>query len=150
MEEVNEILAKNTKMIFVTAGMGGGTGTGAAPVIAQAARDMGILTVGIVTVPFTFEGRKRRTQAEEGIEKMREAVDTLLVINNDKLREMFGNLTLVNAFENADDVLAIAAKGIAEVISVTGQINVDFNDVNTVMKDSGVAIMGSAEAEGEK
>jgi len=129
--------------------MGGGTGTGAAPVIAQAARDMGILTVGIVTVPFTFEGRKRRTQAEDGIEKMRQAVDTLLVINNDKLREMFGNLTLVNAFENADDVLAIAAKGIAEVISVTGQINVDFNDVNTVMKDSGVAIMGSAEAEGE-
>ena len=149
LDDVNEILAKNTKMIFVTAGMGGGTGTGAAPVIAQAARDMGILTVGIVTVPFTFEGRKRRTQAEEGIEKMREAVDTLLVINNDKLREMFGNLTLVNAFENADDVLAIAAKGIAEVISVTGQINVDFNDVNTVMKDSGVAIMGSAEAEGE-
>ena len=149
LEDINEILAKNTKMIFVTAGMGGGTGTGAAPVIAQAARDMGILTVGIVTVPFTFEGRKRRSQAEEGIEKMREAVDTLLVINNDKLREMFGNLTLVNAFENADDVLAIAAKGIAEVISVTGQINVDFNDVNTVMKDSGVAIMGSAEAEGE-
>ena len=149
LEDVNEILAKNTKMIFVTAGMGGGTGTGAAPVIAQAAKDMGILTVGIVTVPFTFEGRKRRSQAEEGIDKMREAVDTLLVINNDKLREMFGNLTLVNAFENADDVLAIAAKGIAEVISVTGQINVDFNDVNTVMKDSGVAIMGSAEAEGE-
>jgi cell division protein FtsZ len=149
LDDVNEILSKNTKMIFVTAGMGGGTGTGAAPVIAQAARDMGILTVGIITVPFTFEGRKRRTQAEEGIEKMRESVDTLLVINNDKLREMFGNLTLVNAFENADDVLAIAAKGIAEVISVTGQINVDFNDVNTVMKDSGVAIMGSAEAEGE-
>ena len=149
LEDVNEILAKNTKMVFVTAGMGGGTGTGAAPVIAQAAKDMGILTVGIITVPFTFEGRKRRTQAEEGIEKMRESVDTLLVINNDKLREMFGNLTLVNAFENADDVLAIAAKGIAEVISVTGQINVDFNDVNTVMKDSGVAIMGSAEAEGE-
>ena len=149
LEDVNEILAKNTKMIFVTAGMGGGTGTGAAPVIAQAAKDMGILTVGIITVPFTFEGRKRRTQAEEGIEKMRESVDTLLVINNDKLREMFGNLTLVNAFENADDVLAIAAKGIAEVISVTGQINVDFNDVNTVMKDSGVAIMGSAEAEGD-
>ena len=149
LEDVNEILAKNTKMIFVTAGMGGGTGTGAAPVIAQAAKDMGILTVGIITVPFTFEGRKRRTQAEEGIEKMRESVDTLLVINNDKLREMFGNLTLVNAFENSDDVLAIAAKGIAEVISVTGQINVDFNDVNTVMKDSGVAIMGSAEAEGE-
>ena len=149
LEEIKEILAKNTKMIFVTAGMGGGTGTGAAPVIAQTARDMGILTVGIITVPFTFEGRKRRTQAEDGIEQMRDAVDTLLVINNDKLREMFGNLSLVNAFEQADDVLAIAAKGIAEVISVTGQINVDFNDVNTVMKDSGVAIMGSAEAEGE-
>ena len=149
LEDINDILSNNTKMIFVTAGMGGGTGTGAAPVIAQAAKEIGILTVGIVTVPFTFEGRKRRTQAEDGIEKMRQAVDTLLVINNDKLREMFGNLSLVNAFENADDVLAIAAKGIAEVISVTGQINVDFNDVNTVMKDSGVAIMGSAEAEGE-
>jgi len=149
LDDINEILAKNTKMIFVTAGMGGGTGTGAAPVIAQAARDMGILTVGIITVPFTFEGKKRRTQAEDGINKMRDAVDTLLVINNDKLREMFGNLSLVNAFEQADDVLAIAAKGIAEVISVTGQINVDFNDVNTVMKDSGVAIMGSAEGEGE-
>ena len=149
LEEIKDILAKNTKMIFVTAGMGGGTGTGAAPVIAQTARDMGILTVGIITVPFTFEGRKRRTQAEDGIEQMRDAVDTLLVINNDKLREMFGNLSLVNAFEQADDVLAIAAKGIAEVISVTGQINVDFNDVNTVMKDSGVAIMGSAEAEGD-
>ena len=149
LEDINDILSNNTKMIFVTAGMGGGTGTGAAPVIAQTAKEMGILTVGIVTVPFTFEGRKRRTQAEDGIEKMRQAVDTLLVINNDKLREMFGNLSLVNAFENADDVLAIAAKGIAEVISVTGQINVDFNDVNTVMKDSGVAIMGSAEAEGE-
>ena len=149
LDDINDILSNNTKMIFVTAGMGGGTGTGAAPVIAQTAKEMGILTVGIVTVPFTFEGRKRRTQAEDGIEKMRQAVDTLLVINNDKLREMFGNLSLVNAFENADDVLAIAAKGIAEVISVTGQINVDFNDVNTVMKDSGVAIMGSAEAEGE-
>ena len=149
LDEIKDILAKNTKMIFVTAGMGGGTGTGAAPVIAQTARDMGILTVGIITVPFTFEGRKRRTQAEDGIEQMRDAVDTLLVINNDKLREMFGNLSLVNAFEQADDVLAIAAKGIAEVVSVTGQINVDFNDVNTVMKDSGVAIMGSAEAEGD-
>ena len=149
LDEIKDILAKNTKMIFVTAGMGGGTGTGAAPVIAQTARDMGVLTVGIITVPFTFEGRKRRTQAEDGIEQMRDAVDTLLVINNDKLREMFGNLSLVNAFEQADDVLAIAAKGIAEVISVTGQINVDFNDVNTVMKDSGVAIMGSAEAEGD-
>ncbi len=149
LEEIKEILGNNTKMVFVTAGMGGGTGTGAAPVIAKLAKEMGILTVGIVTVPFMFEGRKRRTQAEDGVERMRAAVDTLLIINNDKLREMFGNLTLANAFENADDVLATAAKGIAEVISVTGQINVDFNDVSTVMKDSGVAIMGSAQAEGE-
>ena len=149
LDDIKEILEKNTKMVFVTAGMGGGTGTGAAPVIAQAARELGILTVGIVTVPFTFEGRKRRTQAEMGLDKMRDCVDTLLVINNDKLREKYGNLSLINAFEQADDVLAIAAKGIAEVISVTGQINVDFNDVNTVMKDSGVAIMGSSEADGE-
>ena len=149
IDDIKEILENNTKMVFVTAGMGGGTGTGAAPVIASTARELGILTVGIVTVPFGFEGRKRRTQAEDGIEKMREAVDTLLVINNEKLREMYGNLTLGNAFAQADDVLSSAAKGIAEVISVTGQINVDFNDVNTVMKDSGVAIMGTAEAEGD-
>ncbi len=149
IEEIREILSKNAKMIFVTAGMGGGTGTGAAPVIAKIAREMGILTVGIVTVPFSFEGRKRRQQAEEGLENMRESVDTLLVINNERLREISGNLTLGNAFAQADDVLTTAAKGIAEVISVTGAINVDFNDVNTVMKDSGVAIMGSAIASGE-
>jgi cell division protein FtsZ len=149
VDEIKEILASNTKMVFVTAGMGGGTGTGAAPVIARIARELGILTVGIVTVPFNFEGRKRRQQAEEGLENMRENVDTLLVINNERLREISGNLTLGNAFAQADDVLTTAAKGIAEVISVTGAINVDFNDVNTVMKDSGVAIMGSAHAEGE-
>jgi len=149
LDEIKEILEKNTKMVFITAGMGGGTGTGAGPVIARLAKEMGILTVGIVTVPFVFEGRKRRTQAEAGIDQMRDAVDTLLIINNDKLREMFGNLTLGNAFSQADDVLTTAAKGIAEVISVTGAINVDFNDVNTVMRDSGVAIMGSAEAEGD-
>jgi cell division protein FtsZ len=149
IDEIKEVLSKNTKMVFVTAGMGGGTGTGAAPVIAQAAKDMGILTVGIVTVPFNFEGRKRRQQAEEGMERMRQNVDTLLVINNERLREITGNLTLGNAFAQADDVLTTAAKGIAEVISVTGAINVDFNDVKTVMKDSGVAIMGSAAAEGE-
>ncbi len=149
LDEIKEILESNTKMVFVTAGMGGGTGTGAAPIIAKVAKDLGILTVGIVTVPFGFEGRKRKTQAENGLEGMRDAVDTLLIINNDKLREMFGNLTLANAFSQADEVLATAAKGIAEVISVTGAINVDFNDVSTVMKDSGVAIMGSAEAEGE-
>jgi cell division protein FtsZ len=149
INEIREVLNKNTKMVFVTAGMGGGTGTGAAPVIAQTAREMGILTVGIVTVPFGFEGRKRRQQAEEGLEKIRENVDTLLVINNERLREISGNLTLGNAFAQADDVLTTAAKGIAEVISVTGSINVDFNDVKTAMKDSGHAIMGSATAEGE-
>ena len=149
IEDIREFLADNTKMVFVTAGMGGGTGTGAAPVIAKAARELGILTVGIVTMPFTFEGRKRKEQAAKGLEEMRQAVDTLLVINNDRLREMFGNLSLGTAFGYADDVLTTAAKGIAEVISVTGAINVDFNDVNTVMKSSGVAIMGQAKSEGE-
>ncbi|MEO9534265.1 MAG: cell division protein FtsZ [Crocinitomicaceae bacterium] len=149
IEDIKEILGKNTKMVFITAGMGGGTGTGAAPVIAKVAKEMDILTVGIVTVPFGFEGRKRKLQAEEGLEELRQCVDTLLIINNDRLREMFGNLSLGNAFSKADDVLATAAKGIAEVISVTGMINVDFNDVSTVMKDSGVAIMGSSVASGE-
>lgn len=149
IDEIRAILGTTTKMVFVTAGMGGGTGTGAAPVIASIAKEMGILTVGIITVPFGFEGRKRSLQAEEGLEEMRKNVDTLLVINNEKLREISGNLTIGNAFSQADDVLTIAAKGIADVISVTGAINVDFNDVNTVMKDSGVAIMGSAAAEGE-
>lgn len=149
IDEIRDVLSKNTKMVFVTAGLGGGTGTGAAPVIAQVAKEMGILTVGIVTVPFNFEGRKRRQQAEDGLEKMRQNVDTLLIINNERLREMTGNLTIGNAFSQADDVLTTAAKGIAEVIAVTGAINVDFNDVKTVMKDSGVAIMGSAAAEGE-
>lgn len=149
IDEIKQLLANGTKMVFVTAGMGGGTGTGAAPVIAKIAKEMGILTVGIITVPFGFEGRKRRQQAEEGLQEMRESVDTLLVINNEKLREISGNLTIGNAFSQADDVLATAAKGIADVISVTGAINVDFNDVQTVMKDSGVAIMGSATSEGE-
>ncbi len=149
IEEIREYLSQDAKMVFVTAGMGGGTGTGAAPVIAQVAKEMGILTVGIVTVPFSFEGRKRRMQAEEGLESMRQNVDTLLVINNERLREVSSDLTISNAFAQADDILATAAKGIAEVIEVTGAINVDFNDVNTVMKDSGVAIMGSAAAEGD-
>jgi len=149
INEIRDVLSSGTKMVFVTAGMGGGTGTGAAPVIAQVARELGILTVGIVTVPFGFEGRKRRLQAEEGLEKLRESVDTLLVINNERLREISGNLSIGNAFAMADNVLSTAAKGIAEVISVTGAINVDFNDVNTVMRNSGVAIMGSASAEGE-
>jgi len=149
IEELRELLSKNTKMVFVTAGMGGGTGTGAAPVIAQVAKDLGILTVGIVTIPFDFEGRKRRLQAEEGLEKMRQNVDTLLIINNDKLREFGKNMSLTKAFGEADNILTVAAKGIAEVISVTGMINVDFNDVNTVLRNSGHAIMGSAKAEGE-
>lgn len=150
IEEIRDLLSQGTKMVFVTAGMGGGTGTGAAPVIAQVARELGILTVGIVTVPFGFEGRKRRMQAEEGLDRLRQSVDTLLVINNERLREISGNLSIGNAFAMADNVLSTAAKGIAEVISVTGAINVDFNDVNTVMRNSGVAIMGSAAAEGEE
>ena len=149
IEEIRELLSKNTKMVFVTAGMGGGTGTGAAPVIAKVAKDLGILTVGIVTIPFNFEGKKRRLQAEEGLNKMRENVDTLLVINNERLREFGKDMSLTDAFSYADDILTVAARGIAEVISVTGVINVDFNDVNTVLKNSGHAIMGSASAEGE-
>ena len=149
IEEIRELLSKNTKMVFVTAGMGGGTGTGAAPVIAKVAKDLGILTVGIVTIPFNFEGKKRRLQAEEGLNKMRENVDTLLVINNERLREFGKDMSLTDAFSYADDILTVAARGIAEVISVTGVINVDFNDVNTVLRNSGHAIMGSASAEGE-
>ena len=126
IDDIKDILEANTKMVFITAGMGGGTGTGAAPIIAKVAKDMGILTVGIVTIPFSFEGKKRKRQAELGLEEMRKNVDTLLVINNDRLREMYGNLTLGNAFSQADDVLTTAAKGIAEVISVTGYVNVDF------------------------
>ncbi len=149
MEEIKALLGNNTKMVFITAGMGGGTGTGAAPVIARAAKELGILTVGIVTVPFSFEGKKRRQQAEEGLAEMKANVDTLLVICNDKLREMYGNLKMREAFSHADNVLSIAAKSIAEIISLTQQINVDFADVRTVMRDSGVAIMGSASASGE-
>ena len=149
IEEIKELLSNNTKMVFVTAGMGGGTGTGAAPVIAKIAKDLGILTVGIVTIPFNFEGRKRRQQAEEGLNNMRQCVDTLLVINNERLRELAKNMSITEAFSYADDILTVAAKGIAEVISVTGVINVDFNDVNTVLRNSGHAIMGSAAAEGE-
>lgn len=152
IENVNElydILSDNTSMVFVTAGMGGGTGTGAAPIIAGLARELGILTVGIVTVPFQFEGRKRKQQAEAGIEEMKKNVDALLVICNDKLREIYGNLNLSKAFGHADDVLTVAAKSIAEVITNTMHVNVDFADIQTVMKDSGVAIMGSASAEGD-
>jgi len=136
-------------MVFVTAGMGGGTGTGAAPVIAGIARELGILTVGIVTIPFGFEGSKRVLQAKAGIEEMKKNVDALLIICNDKLREIHGNLQITKAFGYADDVLTVAAKSIAEVITNTLHVNVDFADITTVMKDSGVAIMGSAKAEGD-
>ncbi len=149
IEDVRKLLANNTKMVFVTAGMGGGTGTGAAPIVAKAAKDMDILTVGIVTIPFRFEGPRRIKQALEGIAQIEEHVDSLLVINNEKLREVYGNLRVREAFSHADSILAIAAKSIAEIITVHGYVNVDFADVETVMRDSGVAIMGSAVAKGE-
>jgi cell division protein FtsZ len=149
LEEIKRILEVNTKMVFITVGMGGGTGTGGAPIIAKICRDLGILTVGIVTTPFSYEGKKRQLQAEEGIKVMKQYVDTLLVISNDKLRHQFGNLKMKEAFSKADNVLATAAKCITDVINSTGQINVDFADVCTVMRNGGVAILGSALAKGE-
>jgi cell division protein FtsZ len=149
IDDVIDILNKNTKMVFITAGMGGGTGTGAAPVIAKAAKEMGLLTVAIVTLPFRFEGNQRLNQAIQGINELKGYVDSLLIINNEKLREMYGNLKLSQAFGMADNVLAMAAKGIAEIITVHGYINVDFADVQTVMANSGLAILGSGFAEGE-
>ncbi len=149
LEEIKRILEVNTKMAFITAGMGGGTGTGGAPIISKICRDLGILTVGIVTTPFSYEGKKRQLQAEEGISAMKNYVDTLLVISNDKLRHQFGNLKMKEAFAKADNVLATAAKCITDVINSTGQINVDFADVCTVMKNGGVAILGNASVGGE-
>ena len=149
LEEIKKILEVNTKMAFITAGMGGGTGTGGAPIISKICRDLGILTVGIVTTPFSYEGRKRQLQAEEGIQIMKQYVDTLLVISNDKLRHQFGNLKMKEAFGKADNVLATAAKCITDVINSTGQINVDFADVCTVMRNGGVAILGSGACGGE-
>ncbi len=149
LEEIKRILEVNTKMAFITAGMGGGTGTGGAPIIAKICKDLGILTVGIVTTPFAYEGKKRQQQAEEGIKILKGYVDTLLVISNDKLRHQFGNLKMREAFEKADNVLATAAKCITDVINSTGQINVDFADVCTVMRNGGVAILGNATAEGD-
>jgi cell division protein FtsZ len=149
IEEVKEYLSNGCKMLFITAGMGGGTGTGAAPIIAKAAQELDILTVGIVTLPFTFEGRRRSTQGHSGLEELKKYVDTLIVISNDKLKQIHGNLSLSQAFSQADDILTTAAKGIAEIITVAGYVNVDFEDVNTVMRNSGVAIMGTASAEGE-
>lgn len=149
IEDVIEVLGVNTKMLFITAGMGGGTGTGAAPIIAKTAKELDILTVGIVTTPFTFEGKKRKNHADEGIEQLKKSVDCLLIISNDKIKEMYGNLPLRQAFSHANDILTTAAKGIAELITDTGYINVDFEDVKTVMRNSGVALMGSASADGE-
>lgn len=149
IDQIRKLLENNTKMVFITAGMGGGTGTGAAPVIASLAKELGILTVGIVTLPFSFEGRKRAQQARAGVDELRKSVDTLLIICNDKLRELEGDLKLSEAFSKADNILTVAAKGIAEIITVTGYINVDFEDVKTVMQGSGKAIMGSGMASGE-
>lgn len=148
-EEIKKILEVNTKMAFITAGMGGGTGTGGAPIIARICKELGILTVGIVTTPFSYEGRRRMKQADEGIKTLKEYVDTLLVISNDKLRMQFGNLPFKAAFEKADNILATAAKCITDVINIHGIVNVDFADVCTAMRDGGVAILGSATAEGE-
>lgn len=148
VEDIRKVLGQNTEMLFVTACMGGGTGTGGAPVVAALAKEMGILTVAIVTIPFSFEGRKRVLQAQEGINELRQNVDSLLIICNDRIRELHRDLSLSDAFGMADNVLSTAAKGIAEIITVDGYVNIDFNDVKTVMSNSGVAIMGSGLAEG--
>ena len=149
MDKIDSILGNNTRMVFITAGMGGGTGTGGAPVIAARAKELGILTVAIVTIPFSFEGKKRMQQAVDGINELKKNVDTILIICNDKMRLLYGNLKLSEALSKADDVLNAAAKGIAEIITFAGGINVDLNDVRTVMTDSGVALMGTGTAEGE-
>lgn len=149
IQEIENILLDNTKMVFVTAGMGGGTGTGAAPIVAKASKDLGILTVGIVTTPFSYEGNRRKRQAEAGIDELRQNVDTILVISNDKLRQQFGNIPASQAFCRADDILATATKCITDVINSQGHIVVDFADVSTVMRNGGVAILGSATASGE-
>lgn len=149
VEEIRKILEVNTKMVFITAGMGGGTGTGAAPIIAKVCKELGILTVGIVTTPFPYEGRKRIQQATDGIESLKENVDTLLIISNDKLRQQFGNLPYSEAFSRADNILATAAKCITDLITKDGKVNLDFNDVQTVMRNGGRAILGSAVAAGE-
>ncbi len=149
VEDIKQMLNDGTRMVFITAGMGGGTGTGAAPVIAQCAKEMGILTVGIVTLPFRFEGLRKIDQALDGVEEISKHVDALLVINNERLREIYPELTVLNAFSKADDTLCIAAKSIAEIITVYGLINLDFQDVTTVLKDGGVAIMSMGYGEGE-
>ncbi len=150
MEDISKALKVNTKMAFITAGMGGGTGTGGAPVVAKVCRELGILTVGIVTLPFAYEGNKRMKQAQEGINRLREYVDTILIISNDKLRQQYGNLAFTAAFAKADNVLATAAKCITDVITTSNKMNLDFADVTTVMKNGGVAILGAAQADGEQ
>ena len=149
MDEIKEMLNDGTRMVFITAGMGGGTGTGAAPIIAQCAKDAGILTVGIVTIPFKFEGNKKINQALDGVEEISKHVDALLVINNERLREIYPEFTVLTAFAKADDTLSIAAKSIAEIITMHGIMNLDFQDVTTVLKDGGVAIMSTGYGEGE-
>lgn len=149
LSDIQNMLNDGTKMAFITAGMGGGTGTGAAPVIARVSKELGILTVGIVTIPFRFEGDRKIDQALDGVEEMAKHVDALLVINNERLREIYSDLNLLDAFGKADDTLSVAAKSIAEIITVHGLINLDFNDVKTVLKDGGVAIMSTGYGEGE-
>ncbi|MBO5061295.1 MAG: cell division protein FtsZ [Prevotella sp.] len=149
LSDIKNMLSDGTRMTFITAGMGGGTGTGAAPVIARISKEMGILTVGIVTIPFRFEGDRKIDQALDGVEEMSKHVDALLVINNERLREIYPELTVLDAFGKADDTLSVAAKSIAEIITVHGLINLDFNDVKTVLKDGGVAIMSTGYGEGE-
>ena len=149
IDDIKNMLDDGTRMTFITAGMGGGTGTGAAPVIARVSKEMGILTVGIVTIPFRFECDRKIDQALDGVEEMSKHVDALLVINNERLREIYPNLTVLDAFGKADDTLSVAAKSIAEIITVHGLINLDFNDVKTVLKDGGVAIMSTGYGEGE-
>lgn len=148
-DEIRALLANGTQMVFVTAGMGGGTGTGGAPVVAKLAKEMGILTVGIVTEPFSFEGKTKKDKANQGIEELRENVDSLIIISNDKVREIYGNLSFTEAFNQADNIVATAARGISEIITKPGLINVDFEDVKTVMQNSGVSIMGIGKAEGQ-
>ena len=148
-EEIEKILDKDTKMLFITAGMGGGTGTGAAPIIAQTAKEMDILTIGIVTIPFRWEGDKKIDQALDGVEEISKHVDALLVINNEKLSEIYSELSVDDAFDKADDTLSVAAKSIAEIITLHGKVNLDFNDVKTVLKDGGVAIMSTGYGEGD-
>ena len=149
IEDIKNMLNDGTKMVFITAGMGGGTGTGAAPIIAQTAKEMDILTIGIVTIPFRWEGDKKIDQALDGVEEISKHVDALLVINNERLRDVYSDLSVMNAFGKADDTLSVAAKSIAEIITIRGKINLDFNDVKTVLKDGGVAIMSTGYGEGE-